>query len=480
MSRRLVLSTLAIAALVLGAMAAANVGSSSGDHHNGPQKIGKSYRMEKPRTPSEVRRMIDELDHRKIETSIRTLAGFGTRNTLSSQTDPVRGIGAARDWIQAQFQQYALESDGRLEVTLQSYTQTSGLPAPTVITNVVATLHGTDPASTGRHYVISGHYDSRCSNTNDAVCDAPGANDDASGVAAVLELARVMSKREFESTIVFMAVAGEEQGLFGSTRYATLAQSGGLNIEGMFTNDIIGSSLGGNGDRERHAVRVFAEGVPTNETNAEANTRRSIGGENDSPARQMARFVEEYGENEYTDMDVWVIYRRDRFGRGGDHIPFLERGFRAAVRFTEPNENFNHQHQDVRIDPVTGEQIGDLSEFVDFRYIERVARVDLAALAALANAPVAPKNVRITNNLSYDTDLRWNANLEPDLAGYEIVWRDTTDADWTHVIPVGSPTPDATGVVRWTVEGMSKDNFFFGVRAVDTDGNRSAVVFPRP
>ncbi len=312
------------------------------------------------------------------------------------------------------------------------------------------------------------------------MCDAPGANDDASGVAAALELARVMSKREFESTIVFMAVAGEEQGLFGATNYATLAQSGGLDIQGMFTNDIVGSSLGGNGDRERNAVRVFAEGVPTNETTQEANTRRSVGGENDSPARQMARFVKEYGENRYTDMDVWVIYRRDRFGRGGDHIPFLERGFRSSVRMTEPNENFNHQHQDVRIDPVTGEQIGDLPEFVDFKYVERVARVDLAALAALANAPVAPKNVRITNNLSYNTDLRWNANPEPDLAGYEIVWRETTEADWTDVIPVGLPTPDAGGVVRWSVEGMSKDNFFFGVRAVDSDGNRSPVVFPRP
>ncbi len=479
MSRRVVLGILAAGVLVTVALAAAAAAISSGGHHHQPQ-LGESRHISKPHTSKEVRRMIDELDHRRIEASIRTLAGFGTRNTLSSQTDPVRGIGAARDWIFDQFSDYAEDSDGRLTVELQSYTQTSGLPAPTVITNVVATLKGTDPVSTGRMYVISGHYDSRCSLTNNATCDAPGANDDASGVAAVMEIARVMSKRPFESTIVFMAVAGEEQGLFGSTNYATLAQSGGLDIQGMFTNDIVGSSVGGNGDVEKHAVRVFAEGVPTNETTQEANTRRSIGGENDSPARQMARFVKEYGENHYTDMDVWVIYRRDRFGRGGDHIPFLERGFRSSVRMTEPNENFNHQHQDVRIDPVTGEQIGDLPEFVDFKYVERVARVDLAALAALANAPVAPKNVRITNNLSYNTDLRWNANPETDLAGYEIVWRETTEADWTDVIPVGLPTPDAGGVVRWTVEGMSKDNFFFGVRAVDSNGNRSPVVFPRP
>jgi hypothetical protein len=471
---------LAAVVLVFGAMVAAKISSSAGDPPGPGPKIGESQKLKKPHMSKEVKDMIKELDHKNIEASITALAGFGTRNTLSSQTDPNRGIGAARDWIYNQFQQYAADSDGRLVVSLMSYTQISGLPAPTVITNVVATLNGTDPASTGRHYVISGHYDSRCSSTNDAVCDAPGANDDASGVAAVLELARVMSKRPHEATIVFMAVAGEEQNLYGSTRYASLAQASGENIEGMFTNDIIGSSVGGTGLEAAHTVRVFAEGVPTNETSGEANTRRSIGGENDSPARQMARFIEEYGDNPETDMDVWVIYRRDRFNRGGDHIPFLERGFRASVRFTETNENFNHQHQNVRIDPDTGEQIGDLVEFVDFKYIERVARVDLAALAALANAPVAPKNVRITSNLSYNTDLRWNANLEPDLAGYEIVWRDTTDADWTHVIPVGLPTPDASNVVRWTVENMSKDNFFFGVRAVDTDGNRSMVVFPRP
>ena len=479
MSRRLVLAAVAAAVLLLGvALAAAYVSTGSAGDPKPPNQ-GESGKLHKPITPKHVKDMLKEVDPANIEASITKLAGFGTRNTLSSQTDPVRGIGASRDWLYNEFQKYAADSGGRMTVELQSYTQTiSGQPI--VITNVVATLRGTDPVSAGRHYVVSGHYDSRCGSTNDGTCDAPGANDDASGVAAVLELARVMSKRPWEATLVFMAVAGEEQNLFGSARYATLAQAAGLNIEGMFTNDIIGSSVGGTGIEDAHTVRVFAEGVPTNETTGEANTRRSVGGENDSPARQMGRFVKEYGENEHTDMSVWIIYRRDRFNRGGDHISFLERGFRSSVRFTEPNEDFDHQHQNVRIDPDTGEQIGDLVEFVDFDYVARVARVNLSALAALAEAPVAPKNVRITSNLSYNTDLRWNANPEPDLASYEIVWRDTTAPDWTHVINVGLPTPDASNVVRWTVEDMSKDNFFFGVRAVDTDGNRSQVVFPRP
>src|SRR4029079_18767962 len=244
---------------------------------------------------------------------------------------------------------------------------------------------------------VSGHYDSRCGNTSNATCDAPGANDDASGVTAVLEIASAMATHELDATLVFMAVAGEEQNLYGSARAATLAQAAGQDVQGMFTNDIIGSSLGGNGIYNPYTVRLFAEGVPTNETTAEANTRRSVGGENDSPARQMARYIRSVAEIPETGMHIQIVYRRDRFNRGGDHISFLERGFRSAVRFTEPNENFNHQHQDVRIDPDTGEQIGDLPQFVDFYYIARVAKVNAVALASLARAPGAPKNVRITS-----------------------------------------------------------------------------------
>ncbi|MGH2636457.1 MAG: M20/M25/M40 family metallo-hydrolase [Gaiellaceae bacterium] len=470
MRKRILGAALAAAIVMLGALGASLVGP-AGSADSAPQSSGEG--VDARGTPPQVGKMLREIDHENVQESIETLVGFGTRNTLSSQTDPVRGIGAARDWIFSEFQRYAADSDGRMTVELQSYLQepASRIPVPTVITNVVATLRGTQPESANRMYVVSGHYDSMCGSSTDGTCDAPGAGDDASGVAAVLEMARVMSKREWDATIVFMAVAGEEQGLYGSRHYASQAKLNGLQIEGMFTNDIVGSSVGGTGIRDPFSVRLFAEGVPTDETDSEANRRRSIGGENDSPARQMARFVEEVAENSHTNMDVKVIYRRDRFGRGGDHISFLEQGYRSAVRFTEVNEDFDHQHQDVRVE--NGELIGDLPQYVDFKYIARVARVNAAALAALADAPVAPKDVRIAGGLSYDTSLRWDANPEPDLAGYEIVWRNTTDADWRRSIWVGN-------VTSFVVQNMSKDNFFFGVRAVDTEGNRSPVTFPRP
>lgn len=424
-------------------------------------------------TTRDIDRMLREVSSRRIERSIERLASFGTRHTLSSQDDPERGIGAARDWIFSELQRSAARSAGRMQVELQSFIQpvSPRIPQPTRITNVVATLRGTEPASADRMYVISGHYDSRCSDPNDAVCDAPGANDDASGVAAVMELARVMATRRFEATIDFMAVAGEEQGLYGSTYYAEQARQQGEDIAGMFTNDIVGSSLGQNGFREPNTVRLFAEGPPANETAAEAATRRTTGSENDSPARQLSRYAKEVAETTDTDMRVRIIYRRDRYLRGGDHIPFLERRFPAA-RFTEVNEDYRHQHQDVRVED--GVQYGDLTRFVDFGYTARVARVNGAVLAGLATAPAAPSDVRVrTGELSVDTQLEWEANSEPDLAGYEVVYRDTVEPYWTHRIRVGN-------VTSYTAEGLTKDNFLFGVRAVDRDGNRSPVSFPRP
>jgi hypothetical protein len=310
-----------------------------------------------------------------------------------------------------------------------------------------------------------------CNSPTDAKCDAPGANDDASGTAAVLEMARVMAKYEFDATIVFMAVAGEEQGLLGSTHFAEQAKQKNWNVDAMLDNDIVGNSLGGNGVRDRNHLRVFSEGVPSNETAAEATTRRSVGGENDSASRQLARFIKEIGDTFVPQFKVMMIYRRDRYGRGGDHIPFLERGY-PAVRFTEVNEEFRHQHQNVRVE--NGVQFGDLPEFVDFAYVANVARVNAASLAALAWAPSRPKAVTIVaQRLSNDTELRWDANKEPDLAGYEIVWRETTDAVWTNSKPVGN-------VTSFTMKGMSKDNYFFGVRSIDKDGNKSPVTYPRP
>ena len=417
--------------------------------------------------------LVREIDAKNIERTIRQLVSFGTRNTLSEQNDPNRGIGAARDWLYSEFSKVAEASGGRMTVEKQSFEQpkVDRIPQPTVLTNIVATLKGTQPESADRVYVVSGHYDSMCNSPLDAKCDAPGANDDASGTAAVLEMARVMAKYQFDATIVFMAVPGEEQGLLGATHYAENAKQKTINVDAMFTNDIIGNTLGGNGVRDRGTVRVFSEGVPTNETPAEANTRRSVGGENDSASRQLARFIKETAQSYVAQMKVMLIYRRDRYGRGGDHIPFLERGF-PAVRFTEVNEEFKHQHQNIRME--NGVQYGDLPEFVDFAYVANVARVNAAALAALALAPARPRGVNIlTARLSNDTDLKWEANKEPDIAGYEIVWRETTAAVWTDSKAVGN-------VTSYTMKGMSKDNYFFGVRSVDKDGNRSAVVYPRP
>ncbi len=421
----------------------------------------------------QIVRLVREIDAANIERSVRRLVSFGTRNTLSSQNDPNRGIGAARDWLYAEFQKIAQISDGRMTVEKQSFEQPKAprIPVPTIITNVVATLKGTQPESANRIYVVSGHYDSMCGSALDGECDAPGANDDASGTAAVLEMARVMSKYKFDATIIFMAVAGEEQGLYGATYFAEQAKQKGFNIDAMFTNDIIGNTLGGNGVRDRRTVRVFSEGVPSNETPQEANVRRGVGGENDSSSRQLARFIREVAGTYVPTMSVLMVYRRDRYLRGGDHIPFLERGF-PAVRFTELNENYRHQHQNVRTEK--GVVYGDLPEFVDYPYIANVARVNAAALAMLALAPSRPRNVGIiTTRLTNDTDLKWEGNVEPDLAGYEIVWRETTAPVWTHSRWVGN-------VTSFTMRGMSKDNYFFGVRAVDKEGHRSPVSFPRP
>ncbi len=420
-----------------------------------------------------VARMLAAVDTRNIERSIRKLVSFGTRNTLSDPNNPTRGIGAARDWIYSEFQKISDGTGGRLKVEKQTFEQAKAarVPSPTMITNLVATLPGTQSTGVDRIYVVSGHYDSMCTSPTDATCDAPGANDDASGVAAVIEMARVMAPHKFDATIIFMAVAGEEQGLLGATYFAQQAKEKNWNIEAMFTNDIVGNTLGGNGVRDRRTIRVFSEGVPTNESEAEATTRRGVGGENDSASRQLARFIKEVGAAYLPAVNVMMVYRRDRYLRGGDHIPFLERGF-PAVRFTEPNEDYTHQHQNVRVE--NGVQFGDLPKYVDFGYIAQVARTNAASLATLALAPSKPKNVAIlTQRLTNDTDLKWDANGDSDLAGYEIVWRDTTSPVWTSSRAVGN-------VTSFTMKGMSKDNYFFGVRAVDRDGNRSPVSFPKP
>lgn len=422
------------------------------------------------RPSRELRALLREIDPDRIEATVRTLVSFGTRHTLSTQDDPDRGIGAARDWIAAEMRSYAAASGGRMTVDLQSYVQepASRIPVATRITNVVATLRGS--VTPERVYVVSGHYDSRASDVMDATSDAPGADDDASGVAVAMELARVMARRRPASTIVFAAVAGEEQGLYGAAHMAQQYKAAGTDVQGMFTNDIVGSSTADDGTRDPYTVRLFAEGVPSSETPEEAAVRRSVGGENDSPSRQLARFVRDVADNDATGMRVRVIYRRDRYRRGGDHIPFLERAYPAA-RFTEPAEDFAHQHQDVRVEG--GKQYGDLPEFCDFAFTARVARVNAAALWTLAQAPGAPRDARIvTSTLTNATQLTWARGTEPDLAGYEIVWRETTASEWTRVIAAGD-------VTSYEVD-LSKDNVFFGVRAVNRAGLRGPVAFPAP
>ncbi|GAC1342151.1 MAG: M20/M25/M40 family metallo-hydrolase [Myxococcales bacterium] len=437
-----------------------------------PAAPGEAVRPQAP--DAELRAVLREIDRKNIEATIRKLVSFGTRHTLSSQTDPKIGIGAATNWVYAQLQSYADASDGRMVVEKQAFVQppSNRIPTPTPIVNVKATLRGS--ATPDRIYLISGHIDSRISevlNPGGIGKDAPGADDDASGVAVMMELARVFASRQPKATLVFTAVAGEEQGLFGSAYQAKDYKAKNADIQGMFSDDIVGSSTADDGTRDPHTIRLFTEGVPTSETPAQRNARLSVGGEVDGPSRQLGRFVKSVAENDETGMRIRIIYRRDRYLRASDHVSYQTQGYPAA-RFTEPNENYDHEHQDVRV--VNGVQFGDLPEFVDFKFVTRVAKVNGAALWSLAQGPGTPKDVRIlTATLTNTTDLVWERGTEPDLSGYEVVWRETTDPDWTHAIPVGD-------AVRASFPHFAKDNVFFGVRAVDKDGHHSPVAFPRP
>ena len=431
---------------------------------------GPGDRVHPQRADADLRAIVGAIDPDRIESNIRKLASFGTRHTLSSQDDPVRGIGAARDWIESEMRSYAEQSGGRMTVDVPSYIQApdgNRIPTPTKISNVVATIRG--DVEPNRVYVATGHYDSRVTDVMNFTDDAPGADDDASGVAVCMELARVMATHPSRSTIMLAAVAGEEQGLYGSTFMANQLKAAGADVQGMFTNDIVGSSRGDDGSRDRTSVRLFAQGPPPSEDPARHALRLTLGGENDSPARALARFVTEVAGPTTTGMDIRVIYRLDRYLRGGDHTGFLAAGFPAA-RFTEPMENFAHQHQDVRVED--GVQYGDLPEFCDFDYIAGVARVNAASLWSLAQAPGMPVNVLIDASvLTNDTVLRWTAPTSvAGLAGYEVVWRPTINPFWTHVIDVGN--------VATTTVDLSKDNVVFGIRSVGANGYRSPAVFP--
>lgn len=434
----------------------------------------------------QIEAIIAAISPQRIEARIRKLASFHTRHTLSETASETRGIGAARRWIKAELDACGKAAGGALQVAFDAFIQAPErrVPRPVEIVNVVATLPGRLPGSAERHYVVSGHYDSIPSDVMDHEGQAPGANDDASGVAAVMEIACAMAAHRFDATLVFMAAAGEEQGLLGAAHWAEQARTKHLDIAAMITNDIIGSSTAHDGTRDEHSVRLFANGLPallaaraSADAAAAQAAREHIeaiarsGGEADTPAHQLGRYLKETGERYLPGFSVNLIPRPDRFLRGGDHLPFLERGY-AAVRFTEPAEDYRHQHQNVRAE--RGVQYGDLPEFVDFAYVARVARVNAAGLASLALAPAPPRDVGIeVVALENDTTLRWSENAEPDLAGYRIVWRAPGDPLWRHSRDVGK-------VSRYTLKDISKDDYVFGVAAVDRDGHASPASFARP
>ncbi|KAG6832107.1 hypothetical protein H0H87_002746 [Tephrocybe sp. NHM501043] len=415
-----------------------------------------------PQDPDhELKSMLNEIDVSRIKGIIAKLVTFGTRHTLSNQTDPHRGIGAARDWVASEVREYAKASNGRMTVEVPSYVQVpaSRIPTDTVISNIVATLKGSEEPN--RVYVISGHYDSRVTDVMNFIDDAPGADDDGSGVAISMELARIFATHVPKATIMFAVVAGEEQGLYGSDFMAKTLKAAGVDVQGMLDNDIVGSPKGDVGTPPApFDIRMFVQGLPTSETAAQISSRGSSGAENDSPARQLGRFVSEVAQNAVT---------QTRFLRGGDHLSFLKVGY-PAVRFTEPQENYAHQHQDTRI--VDGVQFGDLQEFVDHDFIARVAKVNGAALWSLAQAPGTPKNVKLdTSALTNNSTLTWTQDPAAD-GGYEIVWRASDDAGWSHVVPVGHV---GSATLR-----LSKDNVEFGVRSVGKNGFRSPAGYPFP
>ena len=410
----------------------------------------------------------------RIQANIEKLVSFQTRLTLSAQ-DPAsmaagHGIGAAREWIKTEFERYSKDCGGCLEVKTDTFTEAPAdrIPAPTVITNVFAVLKGTDSENAKRIVLVTGHYDSRNSDTLDATGAAPGANDDGSGTAVSLECARVLSQLKFPATIIFLTVAGEEQGLNGSKHFAQMAKQQGWNLEAVLNNDIVGGDK--NAEQDASVVRVFSEGVPAAATDAELRMIRALGGESDSPSREVARYIEDVGQAYDPGVKPMLIFRLDRYLRGGDHYAFNQQGF-AAVRFTEYREDFNHQHQNVRTE--NGIEFGDLPKFVNFDYVARVARLNAATLASLASAPAPPGKVRVqTKELVNDSTLTWEAAPGGRAGSYEVVWRATSSPTWEHAQDVGN-------VTRVTMK-LSKDNVIFGVRAVDAQGHRSLPVVPLP
>jgi hypothetical protein len=423
---------------------------------------------------AQIAAALRQISAEHIRNDIEKLVSFGTRSTLSagdaSLESKGHGIDVARQWIVSELQRYADDCGGCFDVqTYRSVEQPAErIKTPTEISDVYAVMKGSDAGNSGRMVLVTGHYDSRNSDNFDAKGDAPGANDDASGTAVSLECARVLSKLKFPATIVFLAVAGEEQGLYGSKHFAEMAKERGWNLQAVLNNDIVGGDK--NPDQNPSIVRVFSEGLPLAASDQEIQRIRSLGGENDSASRELARYITEAGKTYDVGVKPMLVFRLDRYLRGGDHSSFNQEGF-AAVRFTELRENFDHQHQNVRTE--NGVEYGDLPKFVDYEYVARVARLNAATLASLASAPAPPANVHLqVKGLQNSSTLTWDESPGGLAAGYEVLWRSTSSPDWENVLEVGS-------VTQITLQ-VSKDESIFAVRAVDGAGHRSLPVVPVP
>jgi Zn-dependent M28 family amino/carboxypeptidase len=419
---------------------------------------------------SVIESMVHEVSSDSLKSYITKLVSFGTRSTLSSTTDKKQGIGAAREWVVQKFREFGRNSNGRLTAYVDTTTlQPDGKRVDKAISlgNAMATLKGTD-TSDNRIYIISGHLDSRVTDVMNRTADAPGANDDGSGVAAVLECARILSKNPFPSTIIFVAVSGEEQGLLGATYLANKAKEKSWNVDAVLNNDIIGSNNSNETNIINNTkVRVFSEGLPAFELDKKAAQIRGMGLENDGSSRQLARYIKEVGERYVDNLEVVLVYRNDRFLRGGDHTPFVQNGY-TAVRLTEMNENFNHQHLDLRTEK--GIVYGDLPEFMDFEYLPKNTAVNLATLASLATAPSKPQEVTIDiKDLANTTTLHWKAPKSGIAKGFYVLLRETTAPVWQKKFFTNDTT---------TTLPYSKDNYFFAVQSVDGNGHESLPVVP--
>jgi len=435
---------------------------------NGPGTLHAQEAGVPPQLDSRIYDIISAASPERVEADIRTLAGFGTRNTYSDTISDTRGIGAARRWIKAEFDKISAECGGCLEVFYQTVMipPSSRVPEETAVVSVAAIQRGT--LYPNSYVILSGDIDSRASGGNDPITEAPGANDNATGMAAAIEAARLLTKYSFPATLVYAGLSAEEQGLHGGRKMASVALEEGWDIIAVLNNDMIGNTEGIDGIKDNTTFRVFSEPVPATDSLSAHRARRTQGGEVDGPSRQIARYVDRIADLYFPNLDAKMVYRLDRFGRGGHHRPFNDVGF-PGVRIMETHENYDRQHQDIRVE--NGIEYGDVIEWVDFDYTTKMTALNASVMASIAWAPPAPANVRIGGSNRPSTVLAWEVADDPNLAGYKVYWRDTTAPQWQNFRWAGM-------VDTYTLENVIIDNYLFGVSAVAKDGNESPVVFP--